>query len=201
MLEIFMKIIEFVDSLGYIGIFIMTLIESTFVPIPAEITLIPAGYIVAEGKMNALIVLFCSTCGTVIGSLLNYFIARYYGRDLLLRYGNYFFMTQKRLESIELFFEKHGAISTFSGRMLPGLKHVISFPAGLAKMNLSKFVIYTALGGSIWNAILITLGYYIGQNQTLLKKYISQVNIALVVICVISVTAYFLINRKRRKNK
>jgi len=198
MIELFAKITELVESLGYIGIVIMTFIEGTFIPIPSEITLIPAGYLIAEGKMNAMIVIPCCTIGTVGGAMFNYMIARYYGRAVLMRYGKYLFMTPKRLQSIELFFEKHGAISTFSGRILPGVKHFISFPAGLAKMNITRFITYTTIGGFLWNAILITLGYYIGQEQTMLKKYVHQINAG--VISGLAVLLCVYIYKHRKKN-
>jgi len=177
----------------------MTLIESTFIPIPAEITLIPAGYLVQSGQMNFLLVLLVSTAGTVAGSLINYYIAYFYGRKLLLKYGNYFFIDEKKLQTIEFFFQRHGAISTFSGRLLPGLKHFISFPAGLAKMDLFKFCLYTAMGGGIWSGLLIALGYYIGRNEDLIHQNLLLINVVVVgsVLCLALV--YYLRNRGGRK--
>jgi membrane protein DedA with SNARE-associated domain len=197
MVEFLISITQLVEDLGYIGIFFMTFVESTFIPIPAEITLVPAGYLIADGKMNPFLVSICSTFGTVGGALFNYSIARYYGRSILVRYGKYIFMNPTRLKYIEQFFKSHGAISTFSGRILPGVKHFISFPAGLAKMKLAKFVTYTALGGFVWNTVLITLGYYIGQEQALIKKYMHQINISL--ICCLAVVIYFYIKKYRNK--
>ena len=182
MYELFLEIVEIVEAWGYIGIFIMTFIESTFVPIPAEITLIPAGYLIQKQEMNFLIVWAVSTLGTIGGSLFNYYIAYHYGRAILIMYGKYMFMDQEKLNSIEDFFRNHGAISTFTGRLLPGVKHFISFPAGLAKMDIRTFLLYTAVGGALWCSILLTLGYLIGHNEDLISKYIKQVNLALVVI-------------------
>jgi membrane protein DedA with SNARE-associated domain len=199
MYEIFLKVVDLVHALGYIGIFIMTLIESTFIPIPAEITLIPAGYLVQSGQMNFLLVLLVSTAGTVAGSLINYYIAYFYGRKLLLKYGNYFFIDEKKLQTIEFFFQRHGAISTFSGRLLPGLKHFISFPAGLAKMDLLKFCIYTAAGGAIWSGLLIALGYYIGRNEDLIHQNLLLINMVVIgsVLCLALI--YYMRNRGGRK--
>lgn len=191
------KVIQFVDDLGYVGIFIMTFIESTFVPIPGEITLIPVGYLIAESKMNPWIAVPCSVVGTIGGAVFNYIIARNYGRNLLLRFGKWFFITPQKLNSIERFFAEHGAISTFSGRMLPGIKHFISFPAGLAKMKFSTFITYTALGGFLWNTLLISLGYYIGREQSLLKKYIHQINISIILGLVVLFTVYFFRYKKK----
>lgn len=191
MYALFLKLIALVESWGYLGIFIMTFIESTFVPIPAEITLIPAGYLVAQGEMHWYLVFICSVLGTLGGSLFNYFIAYHFGRKIFIRYGKYFFMDSKKLESIEHFFKKHGAISAFTGRLLPGVKHFISFPAGLAKMPLKVFIFYTVLGASIWCGILIEVGYQIGENEHLIKKYIKQVNIALILF-VISLMSFYI---------
>jgi membrane protein YqaA with SNARE-associated domain len=111
--------------------------------------------------MHGLLVLVVSSIGTLGGSLANYYIAYFFGRKLFTNKGKYFFINQSKLEKIEKFFASHGAISVFTGRFLPGVKHFISFPAGLAKMNLKPFCLYTLLGGTIWCAVLISLGYVI----------------------------------------
>ena len=190
MYELFIKLVEVIEYLGYLGIFIMTVVESTFIPIPAEITLIPAGYLVAEGELNGPLVLLIATLGTVCGSLLNYYIAFYYGRSLLINYGKFFFLSPNKLIKIEGFFQKYGALSTFFGRMLPGIKHFISFPAGLGKMDFKQFCFYTAVGGFLWSLILVVLGYYIGENTDLIKLYIKQINYVLFVIVVCIIAGY-----------
>ncbi len=188
MYEIFLKVVELVNSFGYWGIFLMTFIESTFIPIPAEITLIPAGYLVSKGEMNFYLVWFVSVIGTMGGSLVNYYIAASIGRRILLKYGKYFFIDKQKLTNMESFFHKHGSISMFTGRLLPGVKHFISFPAGLAKMNVKIFCTYTALGGALWCFILIMLGYVIGENESLITKHLKQINFILIVSlsCVIA---------------
>jgi membrane protein DedA with SNARE-associated domain len=199
MYEFFLQVVWFVKSLGYFGIFIMTFIESTFIPIPAEITLIPAGYLVQKGEMSGPLVLLVSALGTLGGALANYYIAYFFGRLLFIDKGKYFFLNPSKLKKIEQFFAEHGAISVFTGRFLPGVKHFISFPAGLAKMNLKLFAIYTALGGAIWCAILITLGYIIGENEHLIKKYLKQLN--LIFIILVSVLVIYYIWKKRQNKK
>jgi membrane protein DedA with SNARE-associated domain len=196
MYELFLEIVEFIESLGYLGIFVMTFIESTFIPIPSEITLIPAGFLVADGRMNFWLVSLSSLIGTLGGSLTNYAIAKYFGRKLLLNYGKYLFIDEERLKTIEFFFQRHGAISTFSGRLLPGLKHFISFPAGLAQMNIVKFSFYTAAGGSLWNTLIIGLGYLIGENHGLIKQNLKYINIGLILFIVLLVSVYMFKNRK-----
>jgi len=178
-------LVDFVHHLGYVGIFIMTFVESTFVPLPAEITMIPAGYLVQQGKMTLSLVLLASITGTVGGAYFNYWLAKRYGRDLFIRYGKYLMMTEEKLEKLERFFAKHGVISTFTGRLLPGIRHYISFPAGLARMNLKKFIIYTALGGAIWMTVLVLLGYYIGENQELVMHYMPRIKLAVIGLLVV----------------
>ncbi len=192
-------LVEIVHQLGYMGIFIMTFIESTFVPIPAEVTMIPAGYLVHQGKMDFLPALLASIIGTVGGSLFNYWIAKKYGRDLFIRYGKYLMMTPAKLVKLENFFNEHGVISTLTGRLIPGLRHYISFPAGLARMNLNKFVIYTALGGGIWMTVLLCLGYYIGENEDLVLSYLPIVKIG--ILMAVALVALFYIVRARRRAK
>lgn len=185
-------IVDFVHHLGYPGIFIMTFLESTFAPIPSEATMIPVGYLVYQGKMDLTLAIALSIAGTVAGSLFNYWIAYAFGRRILVRFGKYFFMDEEKLRAIERFFDSHGPISIFSGRLIPGVRHFISFPAGLSMMNLRLFTLYTALGGSIWMCTLIGLGYYIGENQETLHHYVSLITkgILLFLAMLVGVYAY-----------
>ena len=191
-------IVDFVHTFGYFGIFIMTFIESTFIPIPSEITLIPAGYLIYKKHMHLTPVILASISGTLLGSLLNYTIALKFGRKIFVKYGKYFFLKQGQLESLEKFFADYGSISTFFGRMLPGIKHFISFPAGLARMNLKLFCLYTTLGSLIWLCILLYFGYVIGDNQQLIGQYIKRFNITVIFITIFLIF-YFLWRKKFRK--
>ncbi len=165
-------LVEFVHQAGYIGVFIMTFLESTFVPIPAELTMIPAGYLAYQGKMHVGLVFLVSVFGTIAGSLANYWLAMHFGRKFLDRYGAYFFLKPDKLEKIDRYFASHGEVSIFTGRLIPGLRHFISFPAGLARMDLRKFCFYTAVGGGIWMGVLIGLGYLIGGNEEQVHHYV-----------------------------
>lgn len=193
-------LVHVVETLGVIGIFIMTFLESTFVPIPSEMTMIPAGYLIHQGKLDLVAVLIASIAGTIGGAYFNYWIAKHFGRSLFLRYGKYFFMTPSKLEKLDAFFEKHGAISTFTGRLIPGVRHYISFPAGLAKMEVKKFVIYTALGGAIWMCVLIALGYHIGANKELMVKYMPWVKLGITAFIAVVMVAYIARHRRNIKN-
>jgi membrane protein DedA with SNARE-associated domain len=196
--DILVWLIDLVKSFGYLGIFIMTFLESTFLPIPAEITMIPAGYLVAKGEMSMLMVLFSSISGTVGGAYLNYFIARRLGRPFIEKHQKYFFLNEKRIAKIDAFFEKHGEISTLSGRLLPGLRHFISFPAGFSGMKISKFCLYTAIGGGVWMTVLAYVGYFLGGNDELLEKYTPWVIAGATLVALLAVGIYtIIVNRKK----
>lgn len=197
--DFFLIIIELVEKLGYLGLFIMTFIEGTFIPIPSEITLIPAGYLIAKLQFNFWYVLLSCIAGTLAGSLLNYAIAFYYGRNLITKYGRYLLISNKKLSRIEYFFQTHGPISIFTGRMLPGVKHFISFPAGLGKMNLKLFVLYSTLGATVWIILLLGLGYFIGDNELLISKYFKKINISIIILLCSLVGFY--VWRFKNKNK
>ncbi|MDX1975462.1 MAG: DedA family protein [Rickettsiales bacterium] len=190
-------LVDVVHTLGYPGIFIMTFLESTFMPIPSEVTMIPAGYLVQQGQMNLFLVLLCSITGTIGGALFNYYIAYHYGRRFINAYGKYFFFGPDKMEKLDKFFYSHGEISTFTGRLVPGLRHFISFPAGLAKMDLKKFCIYTGVGGAIWMSTLVGVGYLIGGNKKLIKTYMPYVSGGVIVLVILMIVVY--IWRKRNK--
>lgn len=168
-------VVETVGALGYMGIFFMMFLESSFFPFPSEVVMIPAGYLAYKGEMNIYFAIFAGIAGSLSGALFNYYLAIKYGRVILLKYGKYVFIKEETIIKMENFFEKHGAISTFSGRLIPAVRQYISFPAGLAKMNLALFSLYTSLGAAIWVIILTLLGYYIGDNEALIKEYLRYI--------------------------
>lgn len=162
MQEILGFIVACVSDFGYLGIFLLMALESSFIPFPSEAVMIPAGYLVFKGEMNALAVLGAGCGGSVAGALVNYYIAYYLGNAIIYRYGKYFLMPPKSYDKVLAFFKRHGAISTFIGRLVPGVRQYISFPAGLCHLSLGRFILYTALGAGIWTLILVIIGYYIG---------------------------------------
>lgn len=153
--------------------------------------MIPAGYLSSKGEMNIVLVVLCGLLGSLLGALVNYYLAIKLGRPLLLRYGKYVVFNEDSLQRMEDFFARHGHISTFTGRLIPMVRQYISIPAGLARMNLSIFCLYTSLGAGIWVIILTVLGYYIGENEVLIKEYLHQIIIALVIICSIGISIYW----------
>lgn len=164
-------IVNTVGAWGYLGIFIMMAIESSFIPFPSEIVMIPAGYLAYQEKLSLSLVLLSGFGGSMIGAWVNYFLAMTLGRKFLYTYGHYFFMKAQTLEKMEDFFRTHGAVSTFTGRLIPGIRQLISIPAGLSKMSFSLFSLYTFLGAAIWSTILVLLGYFLGENEGLINKY------------------------------
>ena len=180
--ELAQELVDLIFDWGYVGIFIMMAIESSFIPFPSEIVLIPAGYLASQGEMSISLVFLSALSGSMVGAFVNYYLAFSLGRKILIRYGKYFFIKESALVKMESFFEKHGAISTFTGRLIPGIRQLISIPAGLSRMNLLKFSIYTSLGAGIWAMILILLGFIIGENEELISVYLKQITIFIVVL-------------------
>ncbi len=191
-------LMHIIEAMGYWGVFVMSALESTFLPIPSSATLIPAGYLIHQGTWNGPLVFAIAIAGTLVGSLANYALAYYCGRYVLVRYGKYMLMDEAKLQTIEAFFQKYGAMSIFLGRLVAGVRHFISFPAGLAKMDLVQFSIYTALGGGLWTIILLTLGYMIGDNKDLVTHVLPYLKGAFVA----AVAAYiaYLYFKRRKKN-
>ena len=189
--EIIHWIVESVDDFWYIGFFVMMFLESSFFPFPSEVAMIPAGYLASKGEMHIVPVVLAGILGSLGGALFNYWLAFSYGRTIVLRFGRYFFFKEETLVKMELYFAKHGEISTFVGRLVPVVRQYISLPAGLSRMNLAKFAFYTSLGAGIWVIILALVGYFIGDNELLVKEYLHTIIIGLLVILGIIAYMYF----------
>ena len=186
--EIIAFLVQTMSSLGYIGIFALMFLESTFFPFPSEVVMIPAGYLAYKGDMNIYIVLLMGISGSLGGALLNYYLSKTLGRKLLLKYGHYIWFEEDKLIKMEKFFKAHGEISTFNGRLIPVIRQYISLPAGLSNMNIFKFSLYTSLGASVWVTILTLLGYMLGNNQELIKEHLQTITlITLVSITIMSI--------------
>ncbi len=193
-------IVNFINKIGYLGIFIGMFLESTFFPMPSEIIMIPAGISASKGQMNIYLVIFFGTIGSVSGALFNYFLAISFGRSILFKIGKYFFIRPHTIIKIEEYFKKHGSISTFIGRLIPGVRHYISLPAGIARMNLIKFLTYTFLGSFIWCTILSYLGLIFGKNQELVKEYLGLIIIVCLVSCAIIAFLYVKLHNRKKSN-
>ena len=197
--EIAQFLINQIGDMGYVGIFLLMFLESTFFPFPSEIIMIPAGYLAYQGEMNPYMVIFVGILGSVAGALLNYYLAMHLGRKIILKYGKYFFIKEETLNKLDIFFAKHGEISTFTGRLIPGIRQLISLPAGLARMNMAKFSFYTAIGAGIWVVVLVGVGYVVGSNQKLISEYMKSATLIALVSIVLIIIFYVVRNRRRNK--
>jgi membrane protein DedA with SNARE-associated domain len=195
-------------ALGYPGIAALMALESSFFPFPSEVVLPPAGYLAAQGRMNPWLALLSGIAGSVAGALFNYAVAVRLGRPLLHRYGKYLMIKEATLDRSEAFFRRHGEISTFVGRLIPVIRQYISLPAGLARMGIGRFALYTSLGAGIWCAILTWVGWYIGLRAAALGQlptaevhaYVRRALIILSPFVVALVVVYLVIQRRRARN-
>lgn len=185
-------LVETVQGMGYAGIAVLMAVESSFIPFPSEVVMIPAGYLAAQGEMNLGLVILSGLAGSMIGAYVNYFGALWIGRRFLQRYGRYVLISPETLEKMDRYFIRHGAISTFTGRLIPGVRQLISIPAGLARMDLPLFSLYTALGAGLWGAALAFLGYFIGDNQALISAYLKEITLVAAATVAVIVSVYIL---------
>ncbi len=194
-------IVETVDHWGYFGIIVAMTLESSFFPFPSEVIMIPAGYLSHRGDMNLVVAILCGVFGSMIGAYFNYYISIKLGRPLLLKLGRYVGISEKKFNKVDRFFYNHGEITTFVGRLIPGVRQVISCPAGLARMNILRFSIYTGAGAGIWVIILAMLGYFIGKNEVLLKQYSRQITILLLIFCAFIVAIYIYVKTRKARRE
>ncbi len=182
-------------DLGYPGIIALMAMESSILPVPSELVMPPAGYWAAKGQMSFPIALVCGVVGSIIGALANYYGAQLIGRPLIQRYGKYVLLSEKNLLRSEKFFTEHGEISTLIGRLFPVIRHLISIPAGLHRMPLPKFILYTAVGAAVWCAILTWIGYFLGQHEGVLRteeihRYVTWAIVVLMPVTLIAIWIY-----------
>jgi len=198
------------DNLNYWTITLLMAIESSVVPLPSELIVPPAAYKAAAGELNIYLVVFFATLGALIGSVTNYFLAVFIGRPIVYKFansrlGHMMLIDEAAVRKTEAFFERNGAISIFTGRLLPGVRHLISIPAGLARMNLAKFIFYTTLGAGIWNIILATIGYSLESVvpkemlMTKVMEYSRHISTVLIIFGVLVVG--FIVYKALKKSK
>jgi len=199
MQEIVDIIVNFAREFGYLGIFIMMFLESTFFPFPSEVAMIPAGYLASKGDMSLTLAIVIGTLGSLSGALFNYYLAKKYGRKGVLKFGKYFFFTEEKLQKMERFFVEHGSFSTFVARLIPGVRQFVSLPAGLSSMDIKKFMLYTTLGAGIWVIVLALLGYFIGGNEELIKSYLHEIVLGTLFLIIVGSVAY--VYRYKRAKK
>jgi membrane protein DedA with SNARE-associated domain len=196
--ELAQDLVDLIFDWGYLGVFFLMTVESSFIPFPSEIILIPAGYLVSQGEMRFDMIMLSALGGSMVGALINYYLALTLGRKILRKYGKYFFIKENALDKMDSYFEKHGHISTFIGRLIPGIRQLISIPAGLSRMNLAVFSFYTALGAGIWALILVMLGYFIGENEELISMYLKQITIIVLITLVLLGSWYYSVQKRKK---
>lgn len=200
------------DHLNYWTITLLMTIESSFIPFPSEVIVPPAAYRAAStGEMNLLAILLCATLGAVLGALINYGLAVWLGRPLVLKFvnskvGHLCLLNEEKLHKAEAYFNQHGAVSTLVGRLIPAIRQLISIPAGLSGMKLLPFIGYTALGAGIWNSVLATLGYWlesqIPEDQLIdtVTRYSHEIGYGIAAVVAVALIA-LIVRRQLKKKK
>lgn len=196
-------------NLTYPTIFFLMLLESTVVPVPSELVVSPAAYHAAGGHLNVLLVILFGTLGADVGASINYVAGYFLGRPIIYKFansriGHLCLLNQQKVEKSEKYFYDHGVVATFTGRLIPGIRHLISIPAGLAKMPYWKFLLYTTLGAGLWNCILAALGWYLhsfvpeDQLNDQLIVYGDYIKWGIIAIVVLAI-AFFVVRHYWRK--
>ncbi|MBQ7154212.1 MAG: DedA family protein [Synergistaceae bacterium] len=191
-------LVDTIGRMGYTGIISLMFLESSFFPFPSEVVMPPAGYLAWKGEMSLVLVLLSGLAGSILGALFNYWVAVKFGRPFLLRWGKYFFVSKESVDKADEFFLKHGHISTLVGRLLPVIRQYISLPAGIARMPLKIFTLYTSIGAGAWVIVLTFAGYLLGEHQDLLKEYLHVITIGCVLLACAIAGVYVLYLRRKK---
>ena len=206
-------LLPLLNNLNYWTVFLLMFIEGSVIPAPSELIVPPAAYRAAAGELNIFLVVLVATLGALAGSTANYFAAYYLGRPMIYRFansrlGHLCLLNQQKIEQAEKYFYDHGVVATLTGRLLPGIRQIISIPAGLSKMKFWKFALYTTIGAGIWNCVLATLGWYLhsfvplDQLNSKIEEYNSHIQIIVVAVLVlIALIAGLMWHFKRKKKK
>lgn len=190
-------LVKVIGDMGYLGILILMALESSLFPVPSELVVPPAGYLASQGRMHIGLVIFFATLGSLIGALFNYAIAYYLGRPWILKYGKYFLIPPDKFAKVEAFFLRHGEISTFTGRLIIVIRHLISLPAGLSRMDLRRFALFTVVGSFIWVTILAYIGFIVGNNMELVKLYYKHTVVGLLVVMAFILAGYIFWQKRK----
>jgi membrane protein DedA with SNARE-associated domain len=191
-------LVEFIHGIGYLGIFIGMALGNMLVPIPVEMVMIPAGYLIQQGNMSFLLAILASVTGDIAGSLVSFFVALHFGRRVLINLGKYVGLKKERIDALDRFFVSHGEVSVLTGRLVPGLRHFMAFPAGLSHMHVKKFMLYTGAGGGLWSGILLGVGYAIGGNREMVAKYLPYIEGVVIAGVATMIIVYM---KRHRKHK
>lgn len=190
---------KFIATVGAPGITVLMTLESMIAPVPSEAVMPFAGFLWFEGKLTLLSIVISSTLGSIIGSLISYYLGAWGGEPIVKRWGKYLLLNEHHLEQTKAFFDRYGEKTIFVSRFIPIVRHFISIPAGVGRMNITKFLIYTAVGAALWNTFLAYVGYQLGSRWELVRKY-SEVLDVVLVIAILGAAGYF-IWRQLQKRK
>lgn len=195
------------NNMNYGSITLLMTIESSFIPFPSEVVIPPAAYIASkpDSKLNIFLVVLFGTLGALFGAYINYFLALWLGRPLMYkladsRVGKMLLLSSEKIQKAEKYFNDNGKISTFVGRLIPGIRQLISLPAGLARMNLASFTLYTLLGAGIWNGVLALLGYIFHENMDMINHYSHEIGLIILAV-VLLVSAFYIFKFFKSKKK
>ncbi|MBF0428700.1 MAG: DedA family protein [Magnetococcales bacterium] len=191
-------LLEWMGQLDYFAIFVLMAAESSIFPVPSELVMIPAGYLISTNKLGWSGSILASSLGSIVGSLGSYYLAMWLGRPFILRFGRFLLITEKHLQQTEDFFSRHGEISIFTGRFLPVVRHLISMPAGVGRMRLPPFLFYTLIGATLWNIILLVMGYVIGENQAWVKQNTLWVVLTAALFALVLIGGYVVRQRSKK---
>ena len=206
MIEFMQPIIDwYMMHINYWSVWLLMVIESSFIPFPSEMVVPPAGRKAAQGLLNGWLIMLFATIGALLGALINYYLAFRLGRRIIYRLANtrwahMIFITKDSIEKSEEYFRKHGKISTFIWRLIPAIRQLISIPAWLAKMDMGQFVLYTSLGAGIWNLILFFAGYLLGQHRDKVLEYnhiFKLIVYGIIAFVIIFFSVRFFLRRKK----
>jgi membrane protein DedA with SNARE-associated domain len=199
------------SNLNYPTILLLMLLESTVIPVPSELVVAPAAYHAAGGNLNAVLVVLFATIGADLGASINYFVALYVGRPVIYRFANskwgkMCLLNEEKVQKSERYFDEHGIVATLTGRLIPGIRHLISIPAGLARMNYWKFLLYTTIGAGAWHTILAAMGWYLhsfipeDELEATIERYNHYIVLAIVGIVALAIV-YFVVTKKKKKEE
>lgn len=190
---------KIIEVTGYLGVMVLMVFESMIAPVPSEAVMPFAGFLIHEGKFSWLGVAVSSTTGSIIGSVISYYLGLYGGKPVIQKFGKYLLLDNHHLELTEKFFDRYGERAVFISRFVPVVRHLISIPAGIGKMNFSKFFIYTTIGACAWNMILTYVGYALKNNWSTVKQY-TKYGDYIIVLALIGGFIYFIykaINKRK----
>ncbi|MEW6422818.1 MAG: DedA family protein [Deinococcota bacterium] len=188
------------DSLGYLGILLLMIVENLFPPIPSELIMPSAGFAASRGDLNLLLVIAVGTLGSVLGTLPLYYLGRAFGEERLVqwaeRYGRWLTLRGEDIRRADAWFDRYGAGAVLFGRLVPGIRSLLSLPAGMSEMPLPKFLLYSAIGSGLWASALAGAGYLLGENYDQVEQYLAPVSRAVLAVVVVAATVWFVRRKK-----